>query len=343
MGIVFDSSLYRNMKILVTMPASTVRETFIPRDTADKLETLGEVIWNDSDKQWTPEEVRDRLPGVDVCLTGWGTCTFDEAVLVQADQLKLIAHTGGSVAGLVSEALFQRGIKVISGNWLYAESVAEGTIAYILAALRDIPYNNSMVHAGGWRSADFQNEGLLDQTVGLIEFGMVAKNLASLLKPFRVKLKVYSRFADEAALREYGAQPATLEEIFATCKIISVHAAMTPETHHMIDKSLLRMIQDGALLVNTARGGVIDEEAMAEELATGRFKAALDVFQVEPLPQESKLRGLPNVILIPHMAGPTIDRRRFVTEGLIEDMKQLERGGPLQYEISQAHAMFMSR
>jgi phosphoglycerate dehydrogenase-like enzyme len=331
------------MKILVTMPNDHIRATFIPPDTAAKLEALGEVVWNDSDRQWSPEEVRDRLPGVDVCITGWGSCTYDEAVLAGADRLKLIAHTGGSVAGIVSEAFFDRGLRVISGNWLYAESVAEGTIAYILASLRNIPHYNSLVHAGGWRDAAASNEGLLDQTVGLVEFGMVAKNLAMMFKPFRVRLKVYSRFADAATLREYGAEPAELEEIFTTCKIISVHAALTPETRHMIDRRLLRMIPEGAVLINTARGSVIDEQALAEELATGRFKAVLDVFEVEPLPQDSKLRGLPNVILIPHMAGPTVDRRPRVTEALIEDIRRFERGEALQYEISRAHAMYMTR
>jgi phosphoglycerate dehydrogenase-like enzyme len=331
------------MKILVTMPKDDVRSSFIPQDTAEKLEALGDVVWNDSDRQWTPEEVRDRLAGVDVCVTGWGTCTFDETVLAHADKLKLVAHTGGSVAGIVSEAFFEKGIRVISGNRLYAESVAEGTIAYILASLRNIPYYNNLVHAGGWRDDNSPNEGLLDQTVGLVEFGMVAKNLANLLRSFRVKLKVYSKFADEATLREYGAQPASLEEIFTTCKVISIHAAQTPETHHMVDRRLLRMIPDGAVLINTARGSIIDEEAMAEELATGRFKAVLDVFDVEPLPQDSKLRGLSNVILIPHMAGPTVDRRKQVTEALIEDIRRFERGDALQYEISRAHAMYMTR
>jgi phosphoglycerate dehydrogenase-like enzyme len=102
------------------------------------------------------------------------------------------------------------------------------------------------------------------------------------------------------------------------------------------------MIPDGALLVNTARGSIIDEDALAEELATGRFKAILDVYEVEPLPEHSKLRGLKNAILIPHMGGPTIDRRRYVTLELIEDIKGFLQNRTLKYEIRKSYAFHMS-
>jgi phosphoglycerate dehydrogenase-like enzyme len=128
------------MKILVTIPNGDVKDTFIPPDVARKLESMGTVVWNDSDSNWSGDELGERLLGVDVCITGWTSPSFDEAALKKADRLKLVAHTGGAVTTYVSEAFFDRGLRIVSGNRLYAESVAEGVIAYVLSALRDIPF-----------------------------------------------------------------------------------------------------------------------------------------------------------------------------------------------------------
>ena len=128
------------MKILVTAPQGVIRESFIPQQVRSRLESIAEVEYNTMDRNFTPEELRDRLHGVDVALTGWGTTLFDEAVLAGADRLKLIAHTGGSVTPVMSDEAYDRGIRVISGNEMYAESVAESVIAYALTALRRIAF-----------------------------------------------------------------------------------------------------------------------------------------------------------------------------------------------------------
>ena len=331
------------MKILVTIPEGITRSTFIPADVAKLINDLGDVEWNTSSEQFTEEQLRDKLEGKDVCISGWGTRRFDQHVLEKAEKLKLIAHTGGSVAPIVSDYLYDSGVKVLSGNLFYAESVAEGVIAYILAALCDIPYYSDMMTKGGWKSVDYYIEGLLDQTVGLVGFGTITKFVINMLKPFRTKIKVFSKHLKDETLAEYGIEKASLDEIFSTCKIISLHSAQRPDTYHMIDKRLLEMIPDGALFINTARGSIVDEEALTEELAKGRFKAVLDVFEEEPLPDDNKLRKMENVTLIPHMAGPTVDRRKFVTLGLIEDIKAFVDGKDMKNEISKEYAAYMTR
>lgn len=331
------------MKILVTIPEGPVRETFIPPQVAEKIRDMGEVNWNKTGMQFSPGELRDKLADAEVCITGWGCPRLDEYVLENATDLKLVAHTGGSVAPIVSDYLYNRGIKVISGNQIYAESVAEGVLAYVLSSLRDIPYFSSEVQDGRWKAENYHNEGLLDQSIGLVGFGMVAKSLVNLLRPFRVKIKAFGKPADEPAMKEYGVEKASLEEIFSSCGIISLHVPKRPDTYHMVNKRLLEMISEGSLLVNTARGSVIDEAALEEELHKGRFKAVLDVFETEPLPPESKLRNLRNVILVPHMAGPTTDRRKYVTLGLINDIGKFSRGEQMAYEISQEYAALMTQ
>lgn len=333
------------MNILVAMPKGVVRESFIPPEAVQKLEALGKVKWNESPRHFTTEELKENIKDVDVCITGWGCKPFDKTVLEGNDSLKLVAHTGGSVANLVSEYMFEKGVRIISGNALYAESVAEGVIAYILAALRDIPFYANEMQAGRWSPINSYTEGLLDQSVGLVGFGAVARNLVKLLHAFNAKVKVYDPFVSEEVLRSYNIERAgSLEEIFTGSKIISLHTPKTPETYHMVDKRLIEMIPDGTLLVNTARGSVIDEQALGEELSKGRFKAILDVYEVEPLPADSNLRGLDNVILIPHMAGPTVDRRKYVIFELMEDIKRLfNKGETLKHEINKEYAMAMTK
>jgi phosphoglycerate dehydrogenase-like enzyme len=325
------------------MPAGHVRDTFIPEEAAMKLMALGDVVLNNSEEQFSPEELKEKIMDADIALTGWSTPMLDEFILKDARNLKLVAHTGGSVTPIAGDYLYNKGIKIISGNWLYAESVAEGTIAYILASQRNIVQYNNVVQNCSWKDDNSYNEGLLDQTVGIVGFGMVAKNLVRLLKPFRTKICVHADYLTEADCKHFGIKKVSLEELVKTCRIISVHESQRPETYHMISRELLGMIPDGALLINTSRGSVIDEKAMADELGKKRFRAVLDVYEEEPLPAGSGLRGLDNVILIPHMAGPTIDRRKFVTLGLIEDIQRLLRNEKLEYEISREYAARMTK
>jgi phosphoglycerate dehydrogenase-like enzyme len=199
------------------------------------------------------------------------------------------------------------------------------------------------VQAGRWRTERSPSEGLLDQSLGLVGFGMVAKHLVNMLTPFRVKISAYDPYVRDDALASLGVARASLEEVISVPKIVSLHAARTPDTYHMVTRELLHTVRDGALFVNTARGSIVDEEALADELALGRFKAVLDVYDDEPLPQGSRLRGMKNVLLMPHMAGPTVDRRRSVTLALIEDIENFFGGRPLVHEIAREYAMAMTR
>jgi phosphoglycerate dehydrogenase-like enzyme len=333
----------RPARVLVTVAAGRVLDTFFPSAVRSRLESLGPVAWNETGRGLTPEELAGRLPGVEICFTGWDAPRFDAKVLRGADRLRLLAHTAGSVAGLVSPELYERGVQVVSGNRVFAESVAESVIAYSLMALRRLPHWTREVQDGRWRTEDYQNEGLLDQAVGLVGFGAVARFLVPLLKPFRARLRAYDPFVPAAAMRGLGVEPAPLREVVSGSRIISLHAPKTAETRHLIDAELLKLVPDGAVLVNTARGSLVDEGALAAQLATGRFQAVLDVFQTEPLPPDSPLRGLPNVILVPHMAGPTVDRRRLATLAVIEEAERLLAGRPLEHPIEQAYAMAMTQ
>lgn len=331
------------MNILVTIPLGYVRDTFIPPTVEEQINRLGTVTWNQTDTNFTSEELGRLLEDTDICITGWQTPPFSDEVLGSADRLKLIAHTAGSVANLVSDAVYDRQIHVVSGNRIFAESVAESVIAYALASFRKIPYYNGLMKQGGWRESEFCNQGLLGCEVGLIGFGEIARLLTGMLQPFHARVKAYDKYVSPEIMRSYGAVSASLEEIMETSRLISVHLSATPETYHLIGSDLIQKIPDNVLFINTSRGSVVDEEALVNELSAGRFQAVLDVFETEPLPSVHPLRTLNNVILMPHMGGPTTDRRRFASLAVIDDIRSFMEGKPLKHEISREYAGRMTR
>lgn len=332
------------MKILIAMVKDHKTETFMTEGNLAKLAELGEVSWIEcAGAKITPEELRDALEGQDVCVCTWGIPKFDAFVLEKADKLKLVAYTAGSVANVVSDAMYEKGIRIVCGNEGFAESVAEGALTYMLANLRrlreyDLRNNNL------WRPEPWRSERLLDKTVGIVGYGAIARHLIRMLKPFHVKIKLFSRHTTEEQAKEMGVQKASLEEIFSTCDIISIHSAKTPETYHMVTKAHLESMREGALIVNTARGNIIDEEAMVPLLQAGKIRAALDVYEgPEPLAVTSPFRkmGL-NVNVYPHMAGPTEDYRYYCAQLCIEDIERMQKGEDLQNEIKPWRAAMMT-
>ena len=330
------------MKIFVTMPDDEIRESFIPAEVRQRLDEIAEVEYNNLSRQLSAAELREKLMDADAVITGWGTNRLDKSVLEGNDRLKVIAHTGGTVNSVVDGYAFEKGIKVLSGNNMYAESVAEAIVAYALLGLRKIPHYLDVMKNNGWNT-NARWDGLLDQTVGFVSFGMIPKHLVGMLKPFRVKIKVYSAHISDGELEKYGMERAALDEIFSECKVISIHSAYNEKTHHMINKSLLEKIQDGAVFINTSRGGVIDEAALIEELKKERFTAVLDVYEQEPPPENYPLRNMPNVYAVPHMGGPTYDRRKYVTLALAEDIENLAGGRPLKNEITRSYVSHMTK
>ncbi len=331
------------MKILIGSPADATRATFLTKENIAMLESIGDVTWNEKRRPFTEEELREEIAGKDVIVTGGGTPPITACVMENADRLKLIAHYGGSVKNHVSDAAYEKGVRVVCGNDAFAHSVAEGTIAYMLASLRRIPHFDREVHRNGWGELDYFNESLSYKTVGLIGYGDVSRHLVNMLKPFLTEVLIYSSHLTEEQARELGVEKVSLEELLRRSHVVSLHCANRPENHHMINKETLAMMRDGALIVNTSGTVVIDEEALYQECKTGRLRAAIDVHETEAeLPLQSKLRWLEDALLIPHHAGPTIDRRQTAAKIIIEDILNFKNGLPLEHEISRSRRTTMS-
>jgi len=306
---------------VLVLPGGELLRSLLPDEVRGELAKFADARYNDLGRNLTQEELMERVADADACITSWGSPQFTPEVVAAAPRLKIIAHAAGTVKPYVTEAVFARGIIVTGGAPAIARYVGEMALALTLASLRRlIGYDRSLKDERGWRSPEVgPPETLFEQRVGLIGFGVTGREFAAVLKPFRVELLCCDPHVEAGVIEAAGGRAASLEEILSTCKVISVHAASLPSTKHLLDVEQLRMIQDGAVLVNTARGSVIDTAALVEELKTGRFSAALDVFDPEePLPSDHALRDLPNVILTPHVSGPVGGRRADLGKYAVE-------------------------
>lgn len=344
------------MKVLVSSDLSTTLNGrvkgqpefyFFPEENVKKIEsTFDEVIWNTKGRPLTKEELVEMAKDVDAIITCWSTPRIDKDVLDNAPNLKIVAHMAGTVSGIVCPEMYERGILVIGANDReFSESVAEGALAYTLTKLRRLDETSRLLRdkgRDGWRNFN-DYRGLIDKTVGIVSFGAIAEYFVGMLQPFHCKIKVYSRSISDEKLQKYKMERASLEEIFSTCDVISIHTALNPQTEKMISKDLIKMMKDNALIVNTARGAVIDEEALTEELKTGRIMAALDVFAPEPPVAGSPLYDLDNVLVVDHRGGPTPDRYKYIASSIIDDVYNFLKDGTVPDNvIGETRAMNMT-
>ena len=331
--------------VLVTIPAGDVKDTFLTPDVKEYLEENFNVKYNDLGRTFTQDEYKAELLDTDFVLGGWGSPQLNEYVLDGNTRFKMLAYTGGSVADSTTPAVWEKGIRVSGGNELFAESVAEATITYIIMALRSIYDDVYNIKQGDWHGKDVKStRGILDREIGIIGCGAVARHVMRLLQPFRCSFKVAADYTvDEEYLKSMNARQVTVEEVFSTCDIVSLHLSLTPETRGMLGGELFGMMPKDSVFVNTARGAIIRESEMIEVLKSRPdIQTVLDVFEKEPLPLDSALRSLPNVYCIPHRGGPTVDRRRYIGRAMVDEMLRFEKGEPLKYEITAAAASRMT-
>jgi len=332
------------MNILFTTPKGEIRDTFFPEKTLIALKKLGNVTFNDKDEPFTPAELERNIKDIDVCLTHWSCPLFTERVLQHANRLGLIAHAAGSVGDLVTRQVYERGIKVCSANQIMAKSVAEGVLAYILAGVRHIAtYDRQMRANYPWDDTRRQrSKGLLGAKISLVGLGTIGRYFLDLAQPFDAQIKVYDPYLPADSLAQYPNVELcpSLDETLAWGDIISLHASLTRETRRMMSAEKLKLIKDGALFVNTARGAIVDEPALIQELKQNRFTAVLDVYEKEPLEANSPLRELENVTLLPHVASVATAE---MTYAMIAEIERYARGEPLQHEISYEKFKLMTK
>lgn len=334
------------MKALAAIKRDKVFDTFFTKENIELLNTIGKTLWYTPTDGFCTDELKAKISDCDTYISCWGSPKITPDILECAPNLRLIIHLGSTVAPIVCPEVFEKGIRVISGfNW-FSESTAEGAVAYILTAIRKIPfYSQRLKKEKIWaRPDDFVN-GLMTKKVGLIGYGGVGRGVAKRLAAFDVDISVYDiAGVPENDKQKYSITECGIKEIFEKCDVISLHLPYNDGTHHIIDDSLLSLVKSGALLVNTARGAVIDQAALTKHLKNGDFFAALDVFEKEPIDADDPLLSLDNVLILPHQAGVSTDLRAVLTRALIiEGVEYIDRSIELKNEIMQSKAKNMSK
>jgi phosphoglycerate dehydrogenase-like enzyme len=297
-------------RILYLPTPSHTRLVFLP-DTFENFIRSFDVKVNSKESNYTTEQVAQEIENYEGLVTGWGTPPLDGSVFERAKKLKIIAHSAGSVKFMlskevVSKYVVPRGICVFSANEAIAYNVAESTIGYmIMASRRFMEHALAVRLKKAWRepSIPWNGQFLSGSNVGIVGASKVGRQVIRLLKPFDTRIFVYDPYLSELDAEALGVKKVGLDDVFSKCDIITIHAPSTEETFHMVGEKQFALMKDGALLINTSRGSVIDHRALLAKCREGKIRVVLDVTDPEPLPPDSPLRELENVIITPHISG----------------------------------------
>ncbi|MFE4635353.1 hydroxyacid dehydrogenase [Streptomyces sp. NPDC056773] len=280
-----------------------------------------------------------RLREAEVLLTGWGCPPLTERALELLPALRAVVHTAGSVKGLMTEAAWRRGLTVTSAAEANARPVAEYTVAAIVFANKRV-----LTTARAYRETRAQLNplklypgiGNYGRTVGVIGASRIGRLVIELLRSYDVHVLVHDPYLDGDEARALGVEPVHLDELMGRSDVVTVHAPQTPETHHLIDTRRLALMRDGATLINTARGTLVDTGALTAELVSGRLHAVLDVTHPDVLPAGSPLYDLPNVLLTPHIAGSLGNELGRLAACAAGELERYARGLPFAHAVHPA-------
>ncbi|MGI5977483.1 MAG: phosphoglycerate dehydrogenase [Candidatus Limivicinus sp.] len=263
-----------------------------------------EIIENPFSRPYTQAELMKIVPDIDGVVAG--VDTWDEAVLCKAKKLKAIARFGVGVDNIDLKYSREHGITVTNSPGINSNAVAEHTVGLMLNVLKGICSANEETHNCLWPRT--MSHELGSCTVGFIGFGAVAYETARKLAGFSCKMIAYDKYPNSQRFENSGVELCTLDKVISESDIISLHTPLTPETQKMINSESISRMKDGVYIINTARGGLIDDEALLEAVKNGKIKgAAVDVFNMEPVDSNCLLLQDDRIILTPHIASETFE------------------------------------
>ena len=321
--------------------AITIGKTHYPRmfsrEAWETLESFAQVVHHSEDEPADKEALIALLPPAEACITSWGVAQLDADVMKAAPRLQAMAHMGSSVKRFVSPAFWARGMHLTSAGITLARDVAETTLGLMIVGQKRIWPLGQHVREGGWRDSPIWDKWfareLTRKNVGIVGASNVGRHLIELLKPFETNVLLYDPFVSDEEAAKLGTIRMALEDLLRQCDILALCAPGNEATYQMINAEGLGIMKDDALIVNTARGSLIEEAALIDELQKGRFFAFLDVTDPEPPAADSPLRQLPNVVVTPHIAG-CIDNCNRMGELAVDELRRFFAGEPAVYQIT---------
>ncbi|MDX3537415.1 hydroxyacid dehydrogenase [Streptomyces sp. MB09-01] len=285
-------------------------------------------------------EAAQALAEAEVLLTFWGAPTVDARALAAAPRLRAVVHAAGSVKQLVTDACWDRGIAVSSAALANSLPVAEYTVAMVLLSNKRVmqlreEYRRVRGSHHEWHLR-YGDVGNYRRTVGIVGASRIGRRVIELLRPYDLELRVHDPYLKEDQAQRLGVRAVGLDELCRVSDVVSLHAPELPETRSMIDRRRLALMRDGATLINTARGSLVDGAALTEELVAGRLHGVIDVTEPEVLPADSPLYELPNVLLTPHIAGSLGNELHRMADSAIDEIARYAAGLPFAHPVCRA-------
>jgi phosphoglycerate dehydrogenase-like enzyme len=298
---------------------------------------LGDVAqWSQHAGRDDSAQLRAEIAQADVLMTTWHSPFLRMEMLGTQPRVRLIAHCGGEVKSRMEEAVFDR-VTVTNAAEPMAVPVAEMALALMLTLVRRLPDYAAEMRAGVVRTNEYVScgETVCGRKVGLIGFGRIGKAFARLVEPLGVELLVADPYSDAETVAAHEGTSVGLDQLLSSCSVVVLAAGLTPETRNLLDQRRLSLMPDGAYLINVARGGLVDMNALLAELRKARLTVALDVTDpLEPLPPEHELRQLPNVLLTPHIAAGGIEMRCAIGAVAVEEVVRFCKGEQLENVVT---------
>ena len=307
--------------------------------TAETIDAIAGMVQLDREvpEQLTDEWLLPRIAESDGLITGWGSLPLTEERLTAAPRLRYAIHSAGSVKPFVTDAVWQRGIRVTSAAHVNGRPVAQFVLGLLFTCLKDVfRYQAEFKRDGraAWKRGS-QLAGYYRTTIGVIGAGNVGRALLQFLQPHDFRVLVHDPLLGAAEAQAFGAHLANLDTLLRESRAVVIVAPNIPENRHLIGAPQLGLLQDGAYFINPSRGALVDHDALIAELQTGRITACLDVTDPEPPPEGSPLYTLPSCILTPHVAGSLNDECLRLGDQVLDEVTRLVEGRPFENEVTE--------
>lgn len=288
---------------------------------------------------------RATLAGVELLVTGWGCPPLDAAALASAPELRAVVHTAGTVRGHITDACWERGIEVSSAAAANALPVAEYTVAMILlsgkrALERARDYRRERRHDDWLTSA--RDLGNYRRTVGILSASLIGRRVIELLRPYDLRVLLHDPYVSDAEAAQLGVEAVDLGALFTRSDVVSVHTPLLPATTGLVSRALLTSMRPDAVLINTSRGAVVDQDALTDVLRSGRIRAILDVTDPDTLPAEHPLWECDDALITPHLAGSQGNEWRRLVDLAVGETARWAAGDGFAHPVRRERLAFLA-
>ena len=334
-----DLRSHNRPRAVLAMARKTARQV-LDTDVRARLAALTDIDPSLVLDDLTTPAAHRALADAELLITGWGCPPLDAAALDAAPRLRAVVHTAGTVRHHITAACWERGLAVSSAAVANAVPVAEYTLAMILLANKRV-LDTARLYRLERRRVDWNERhpdaGNYRRTVSILSASLIGRRVIDLLRPHDLTVLLHDPYVSDTEARDLGAQPVSLPELFTAGDVVSVHTPLLPETRGLVSRQLLARMRTGSTLINTARGAVVDQAALTDEVVSRRLHAVLDVTEPEVLPADSPLWDCPGVLITPHIAGSKGGELRRLADLALTEVESYTLGRPFAHPVRPEH------